>query len=422
MRKCVFAVTLTTLFAAGALAENWPQWRGPHAKGVASGTGYPIRWSESENIAWKIALPGRGASTPAVWEDSIFLTCGGGEGENLLLCFDRGGKKRWQLPLGEERPGKQYKGTGSNPSPITDGKVVYAYFKSGDLACVDFEGQVVWQKNVQRMFGNDRLLWDLGTSPVLTKDNVVVACVHRGPSYLAAFDRESGELAWKADRNVEAPGESNDSYTTPVVVTKGSQETIVTLGADHVTAHDAASGKELWRVGDLNPDHIGNFRSISSPVLAGELIIAPYARGASLTAIRLGGSGDVTDSHVTWFGPQSADVPTPVFHAGKVYICCDGRGNRGEVVCLDAQTGQTLWSQRLESRGRVTFTSSPVLADGYLYVTREDGTTFVLDVSKEGNIVATNELAGEFTVATPVFVDGHVLLRTEESLYCIGNP
>lgn len=421
MRKFVLAVCVAALFAAAAMAENWPQWRGPQGNGVAPGTGYPLEWSETENVAWKVTLPGPGASTPAVWGDSIFLTCGGKIGENLLVCLDRNGKVRWECSLGDEVPGRNQKATGSNPSAVTDGKLVYAYFKSGDLACVDFDGEVVWRKNLQQMYGEDQLWWDLGTSPVLTKDRVVVACMHGGPSYLAAFDKATGEVAWKTERKVDAPSESNDSYTTPVVVSDGERETIVTLGGDHVTAHDAESGTELWRVSGLNPRREPNFRSISSPVVSGDLVIAPYSRGSSLTAIRLGGSGDVTESHVAWVGRQAADVPTPVAHEGKLYICGDGRRRAGQVLCLDAQSGETIWSQQLERTGRVTFSSSPILADGHLYVTREDGTTFVLDVGAEGEVVAKNELAGEFTVATPVFADGQILIRSRESLYCIGE-
>lgn len=418
MRKFVLAVAVTTLCTAVALAENWPQWRGPLGTGVAPGTGYPVKWSESENVAWKITLPGPGASTPAVWGDSIFLTCGGKTGENLLVCLDRGGKVRWERSLGDEVLGKNKKGTGSNPSPATDGKLVYAYFKSGDLACVDFDGAVVWRKNLRSMYGRDQMNWDLGTSPVLTNDNVVVACMHQGPSYLVALDRQSGEVAWKTDRNLDAPSESNDSYTTPVVLNESGRETIITLGADHVTAHDAQSGSELWRVGGLNPQHQVHFRSIASPVLTGSLVIAPYARGDTLTAIRLGGRGDVTESHVSWVKHRAGtDVPTPAAVDGKVYVCRD----RGAVACLDAQTGDEVWSQQLERSGRFAYSSSPIVADGRLYVTREDGKTFVLDLSDEGKQLAANELVEEFTVATPVFADGQILIRTRESLYCIGE-
>jgi len=201
-----------------------------------------------------------------------------------------------------------------------------------------------------------------------------------------------------------------------VVAEADGRESIYVLGADHVTAHDAADGRELWRVGGLNPEQNGYFRSIASPVVADGVLIAPYARGATITAIRLGGSGDVTNSHVLWTKQGlGADVPTPAATGGKVYVCTD----RGEVACLDVKTGRELWRQRVD-KNRSAFSSSPVLADGRIYVTREDGTTFVLAQGDAYRLLGENELE-EFTVATPVFVDGRILLRTYDSLYCLGE-
>ena len=414
IQNIVCALILTALVAAGALADNWPHWRGPGSAGVAPDGTFPTKWSKTENVAWKIDLPGRGASTPVVWEDHIFVTCGSG-GENALFCFDRQGNKRWEKTFGRERAGKNRKASGSNPSPVTDGQRVWVYYKSGDFACVDFDGNVVWQKNLQADYGKDTLWWDLGTSPVLTGELVVVACMQDGPSYLAGFNKQSGDEVWKVARQFDTPIESDQSYTTPVVLSEGGEETIIVLGADHVTAHDANSGEELWRVG-LNPKQGENFRSIASPVVIDGLLIAPYARGDTLTAIRLGGRGDVTGSHVAWVKEDVAsDIPTPAVADGKIYVCRD----RGEVLCLDAETGNKLWSQRME-RSRTAYSSSPMLAGGHLYITREDGKTFVLDVSEEGKLVAANEL-GEQTVATPVPADGKILIHTMESLYCIGK-
>jgi outer membrane protein assembly factor BamB len=415
VRPLVIAALILAL-PSFARAENWPSWRGPGYNGVAAGKEYPTNWSATENVAWKIKLPGRGASTPVVWEDNIFLTCGV-EGKNTLLCYDRGGKELWRESLGKERAGKNGKASGSNPSVATDGKHVYAYFKSGDFACLDLAGKVIWQHNLQDKYGKDTLWWDLGTSPVLTKKHVVVAVMHSGPSYVAAFDKITGEVAWKQDRNLNAPSEAAQSYCTPSVVSDGERETLVVLGADHVTAHDAATGKELWRVGGLNPKSNGFFRSIASAVVSDGMVIAPYARGSTITAIRLGGSGDVTDTHVAWTKDRlGSDVPTPVATGGKAYVCTD----RGEVACLDLKTGDTLWSGTPEKKNKA-FSSSPVLAGGKIYITREDGTTFVLAQGSEYKLLATNPLDGEFVVATPVFVDGKILIRTFDHLYCIGK-
>lgn len=407
-------VCLTTL--ASAQAGNWPNWRGPDQNGVAAGTGYPTRWSNTENVAWKVELPGRGASTPVVWNDKIILTCGI-DGKNAVLCFDRQGKPLWTTRVGSERAGKHAKATGCNPSAVTDGKHIYVYFKSGDLACLDFDGNITWQKNLQELYGEDTLWWDLGTSPVLTKDLVVVAVMQSGPSYIAAFNKSTGDEAWKHDRNLDAPSEAAQSYSTPVLLTEGGKETLVVLGADHVTAHNAADGTELWRVGGLNPTGQQFFRSISSPVVSNGIVVAPYARGSTMTAIKLGGSGDVTKEKIAWSKEKlGADVPTPAAADGKIYLCTD----RGEVHCLDAVTGKTLWSGSTE-KNRNAFSASPVIADGKIYVTREDGTTFVLAQGGEFKSLATNALEGEFVVATPVFVDGRIYIRTREHLYCIGK-
>ncbi|MFM7921967.1 MAG: PQQ-binding-like beta-propeller repeat protein, partial [Planctomycetaceae bacterium] len=186
---------------------------------------------------WKVPLTIRGASTPAVIGDRIFLT-GTRDSSNVVQCFSRAGSLRWERVLGtsvEGKPGKD--GTGANPSPTTDGRYVFVYFKSGDLACFTVQGQLQWQHNLQQMYGQDTLWWDLGTSPVLTDNAVVVACMHSGPSYLAAFEQGSGKLLWKHDRELGAPEEAAQSYATPVVVGEGDQQQIVVLGADHVTAH-----------------------------------------------------------------------------------------------------------------------------------------------------------------------------------------
>jgi outer membrane protein assembly factor BamB len=403
------------LASVAMAAESWPSWRGPTQNGVAAGKSYPTQWTGSENVKWKIELPGKGSSSPIVWEDRIIVTYGI-DGNNAVACYDRQGQQLWQKLLGKEVPGKNKKATGSNPSAVTDGQHIYAYFKSGDLAAFDFNGKVIWQHNLQKMYGEDTLWWDLGTSPVLTKDYLVVAVMQTGPSYLAAFDKKTGDVAWKQDRNVEAPEEAAQAYSTPVVIQHDGQEQIVVLGADHVTCHVAASGKELWRVGGLNPTQHKYFRSISGPVVEEGIVIAPYARGATVTGIKLGGSGDVTKSHVLWTRTDlGADVPTPAAADGKAYVCTD----KGTVVCIDVKTGKTAWSVETE-KNRNAYSASPILAGGKIYVVREDAATFVVDTSDK-KVVAQNVLEGEFAVATPAFVDGSILIRTLDHLLLIGK-
>jgi outer membrane protein assembly factor BamB len=278
-------------------------------------------------------------------------------------------------------------------------------------------GKLVWQQNLQSLYGEDTLWWDLGTSPVLTKNHVVVAVMHSGPSYVAAFDKATGKQGWKQDRNLGAPSEAAQSYSTPVVLEHAGRELIVVLGADHVTAHDAVTGIELWRVGGLNPTGHQYFRSIASPVIVDDIVVAPYGRGATIVGIRLGGSGDVTKSHVAWTKADvGTDVPTPAASNGQVYVLRD----KGDILCINAKTGETVWTGQTE-KNRLAFSASPVMAGGNLYVTREDGKTFVIGQGKEFKVVANNDLDGEFVAATPVFADGQILIRTIEHLYCIGQ-
>lgn len=402
----------TTALSAG----DWPNWRGPDFNGVAAGTGYPTEWSATKNVAWTVELPGRGSSTPVVWGDKLFLTCGI-DGKNTVLAYNLQGKEVWRETIKQEKPGKNKKASGSNSSCVTDGKLVFAYFKSGDLAGLDLNGKARWQINLQEKFGEDTLWWDLGTSPVLTENHCVVAVMQTGGSYLVALDKATGNVAWKVDRNLDAPEEAAQSYSTPVVKHENGEEILVVLGADHVTAHRASNGDELWRVGGLNPTKHKYFRSIASPAVLDGMVIAPYARGDSVTAIKLGGRGDVTASHIAWKKQGNGpDVPTPAAADGKTYILSD----KGTVTCIEVASGKVLWSGQTE-KNRHGFSSSPVLADGKIYITREDGKSFVLAQGNEFKILAANELDGTQTVASPVFVNGQILLRTDTHLYCFAG-
>ena len=416
MNKLLSAICVAQLLLSGHFArgENWPAWRGPLEGGVAPGQGYPIEWGEEKNIEFKVKLPGWGTSTPIVWGDKIFVSTVD-EPNNALVCLNRAGEILWKATCGTAGQHKNRKASAANPSPVSDGKHVFVYYKSGDLACLDFDGKTVWHINLQEAYGRDQLNWDLGTSPVLTENNVVVAVMHAGPSYVAAFDKQTGKEIWKQDRDLGAPGESRDSYTTPLVVDENGQQIVVVLGADFVTAHAATTGEQVWQVGTLNPRRIGNFRSIASPVVAGDLLIAPYARGGTLTAIQPG-AGEANQAKVVWTvdGP-SADVPTPAALDGKVYIC----GDRGDVSCVDLQTGNELWTESLP-RNRFPYSSSPLIAEGRLYATREDGTTFVIKLGDKPEVLAENAL-NEYAYATPAFVDGKIYMRTSEYLICIAE-
>lgn len=414
--RLIAALFCIGLMTAPVRADNWTSWRGSAGNGVAAGTGYPTAWSESQNVRWRVELPGRGSSTPIVVDDRIFLTCAI-DGQDTVLAYRLNGDEVWRTQIAREKPGKHAKASGCNSSCVTDGSAVFAYFKSGDLACLDLDGKCLWKVNLQEKFGADTLWWDLGTSPVLTRSCCVVAVMQTGGSYLVAFDKSNGDVVWKVDRNLDAPEEAAQSYSTPVVVSENGQEIIVVLGADHVTAHRSDTGAEIWRVGGLNPTRHKYFRSIASPAILDGVVVAPYGRGESVSGIKLGGHGDVTATHVVWRKQgDGPDVPTPAVANGKAYVLND----KGLLTCLDIRSGTKLWSGQTE-KNRHGFSASPVLADGKIFITREDGKTFVLAQGDEFKILAENELDGAQTVASPVLINGQILLRTDTHLYCIGS-
>ena len=391
----VFLVATLIGSAATQADDSWPQWRGTHQNGVAGGKEFPSQWSEASGIAWKTEIPGDGGSTPVVQDETAYVTAGV-DGKNTLLAYNtKDGSLKWSITLGDDRGGKHKKGSGSNPSAVIDGNLVFAYYRSGDLACVDTEGKLKWHLNLQDKFGEDTLWWDLGSSPTITRDAIIVAVMQTGPSYLVAFDKETGEQQWKADRMVGAPEEAAQSYSTPLVVNLDGEEVIAVMGADHLTIHRAADGKELGRLGGFNPEQNAYFRSISSPVALGNIIVCPYARGGTLTAVHMDqliqGKGE---DAIAWFRDDlGSDVPTPAADAGRVYVVGDGRVTRGVISCLDVQTGEAVWSVELP-KSRINFSSSPLVAGDHLYVTSENGTTYVIGPlsSEQPELISQNPI------------------------------
>jgi len=403
--------------ALSAAAENWPQWRGPLANGVAVDGDYPVQFSSDRGVAWKVALPGDGCSTPVVWDDSIFVTCGI-DGQDGVVCYAMDGSERWRRQLGPERPARNPHGSGSNPSPVTDGKHVVVYFKSGNLGCFDRVGRELWRVNLQEKFGRDSLWWDLGTSPVFAGSSVMVAVIHED-AYLVALDLESGEVQWKVPRRYDCPVESDQAYTTPQLVSIDGQEQLVVWGADHLTGHDPATGKLIWECGGFNPDGQRNWRVIASPAIERGIAVVPYGRGEFLAGVRLGGAGDVTASNRIWEKQGrllGADVPTPVARDGRAYVLSDA----GRVACLDVQTGDEIWTHSLP-RNRHKFFSSPVLTGDKLYCAREDGAVFVGQVRDDGfELLAQNDM-GESIIAQLVPIRGGLLIRGREHLFRITS-
>jgi len=410
-KHTLFSAALSLSLAASVMADNWPSWRGPNDDGSAVGGKYPVKLNDEAQWAWRVALPGKGCSTPIVWGDHIVLTAPV-EGKDALLAFDWKGKLRWRAVLGREKPGKHRNGSGSNSSAVTDGSAFFVFFKSKTLAVVDFKGKVIWQKDLSS-YGRDSLYWDFGTSPVLTQKHVVMALMREGNSWLLAFDKRTGELAWKAARNYKTPRECDHSYATPLVTRQGGREALLVWGAERLTAHDAADGKILWSCAGFNPRKRGNWVVVSSFVKVGDMAVVPYGRGSKLAGIKLDGKGDVTASHRAWEMGASSFVPTPAAHGGRVYTVRD----RGEVLCTNPKTGETIWKGQFP-KDRASYYSSPSIGDGKIYSAREDGTVFVAQIDGGFKLLSENDM-GERIIASPVPVNSMLLLRGEKHLFCI---
>jgi outer membrane protein assembly factor BamB len=407
--------TTSALLAAEADAKSWPRWRGPQDLGSTTKGEYPGEFSDSKNLVWKAALPGKGCSTPAVVGEQILITCAV-DGVDALLSYDWSGKQLWHAKIGPEKPGKHRNGSAANSSPATDDQYAFAYFRSGNLAGLDLAGNVLWKTNLQERFAKDTLYWDIGTSPVLTEKACVVAVMHSGESYLAAFEKASGELLWKVSRNYQTPVEGDHSYTTPIVIEHAGKEAILVWGAERLTAHDAADGEILWSCAGFNPKKQGNWVSVASAIVAGDMAIVPYGRGSHLVGVKLGGSGDVTETHRLWTRDDTGTfVPSPAVYDGKLYLVKDG----GEVECLDPQTGKTLWSDRFPKNANKYY-SSPTVAGGKLYAAREDGVVMAADIRDGFKFLAANDMH-ERVIASPVPIDSQLLIRGEKHLFCLSS-
>jgi outer membrane protein assembly factor BamB len=398
--------------------DNWPRWRGPHDNGSTAQGTYPATW-DATNVLWKAPLPGKGCSTPVVCAKRIFLTAPI-KGLDSALAFDWAGKPVWQRTFGQEQPGKHRNGSGCNPSPATDGHEVFVCFKSGTLAALDWDGQVRWQTNLVAGFGPVNLYWDQGTSPVLTEKAVVIARMHHGDSWLAAFDKTSGKLLWKVARNYETPIEGDHGYTTPLVIRQQDREAVLVWGAEHVTAHDAGDGRLLWSCGGFNPRAMEYWPAVASPVVAGDIVVVAGGRADKsqprLHGIKLGGNGDVTATHFAWKREDAGTfVPTPAEYKGRIYLLRD----RGELECLDPATGQSLWHEAFP-KASAAYYASPVIAAGKLYAAREDGVVFVAQVEGKFQMLAENRM-GERVIASPVPVSNRLLIRGEQHLFCVGG-
>jgi outer membrane protein assembly factor BamB len=395
---------------------DWPQWRGPELRGTSPERGLPVRWSARENVAFRLALPELSGSTPIVVGDRVFLHVAAADALELWCVDRRSGDVRWKRPLGPSAGHAHRKHNMSSPSPVSDGERVYVMTGNGVLKAFDLDGRILWSRNVPQDYGPFGLMWGYASSPLLFEGTLYVPVLHGmktdDPSYLLGVEAATGKTQFRVERPTEARHESPDAYTTPAVARRGGAAEIVVTGGDVVTGHDPRTGRELWRASGLNPGREGNYRIVASPVAFGDLVVAP-TRVRPMLALRAFGRGDVTASARLWSFEHGPDVPTPATDGTHLYVATD----RGLLWCLELATGRILYGPERLSVG--TYSASPLLADGKLYVTSEDGLTSVVAAGPRFALLAENPLE-DYTLSSPVAAAGRLFLRTKGFLYAIG--
>jgi outer membrane protein assembly factor BamB len=376
----------------------------------------PVNWTTTENITWRLPLPAWSGSTPIIWNNHIFLNVAE-NGSLHLWAIDRNkGEPLWKRHLsdGDHRQRKQNMST---PSPVTDGTHVWVMTGTGILKAFDFSGKELWMRDIQKEYGRFGLNWGYGSSPMLFEDSLYVQVLHGmktdDPSYVLRISKANGRTIWRVERPTIAQRESPDSYTTPAIVRHGDALELVITGGDAVTGHDLNTGKELWRADSLNPTNDLAYRIVASPVVQGELIIAP-SRERPMLAMRPGGRGNVASSHILWSFGNGPDVPTPVIDGKYVYVVND----RGIMWCLDSKTGQEIYGKmRLPPS---TYSGSFAMGDGKLYITNEDGLTTVVRTGPKFEILAQNNF-DDYTLSSPAISQGQIFIRTAGALWAIGK-
>jgi len=411
------AVFVSFTLATPLAAADWPQWRGPELRGSSPETGLPVKWSASEGLAWKLALPAASGSTPIVSGDRIYLNVV--EGDTVQLwCLDRAtAAVTWKAALGPSEGHAHRKHNMSTPSPVTDGARVYAMTGQGVLKGFAASGKELWSRDLQQEYGRFGTNWGYGSSPLLHEGVLYVPVLHGmktdDPSYLLGVEAASGKTRFRVERPTQAHTESPDAYTTPTLARRGSKVEIVVTGGDVVTGHDPATGKELWRANGLNPDSHPFQRIVASPVAAGDVVVAP-TRVKPMLVLKAFGRGDVTESALLWSYDRGPDVPTPATDGTLLYVVTD----KGLLSCLDLATGKVHYGPERLHTG--TYSSSPLLADGKLYVTSEDAVTSVVKAGTSFELLAENALEG-FTVSSPATAAGQIFIRSSSHLYAIGT-
>ncbi len=421
--RFLLALVPCLLFGATAslTAENWPNWRGPRNNGVSQETSLPESWSTSENVVWKRKLPGQAGATPVVWEDRIFISSIDGDDLVLICANTADGEEIWRKKVGTgNKTFMSGEGNSASPSPSTDGEHVWVFMGNGDLVCYDFAGNETWRKNIEERYGKFDIQFGMTSTPVLDGDRLYLQLLFTGSRKIVALDKKTGEEIWVHDRRSDAYAENEHAYTSPLVYRDGDRAFLIVHGADYVTGHSLEDGSEIWRCGGMNPQgssYNEYLRFVASPVVTPGLIVVPTAKNGPILAINPDAQGNITEdpAYRKWTFPNSTpDVPSPLIHDGLVYLC----NEKGVLLCLDAESGEELYKQRLHSDN---YRASPVLGDGKYYIVSRDGTVSVVAAGPKFKKLAEIHM-GEPVSASPVISGNTLYLRTYDHLYAIRAP
>ncbi len=401
--------------------ENWARFRGPNGQGVSKATGLPVHWSAEENIAWKTDIPGESWSSPIAWNDHIFLTTATEDGKNChVIAVDRKtGKILWNKIVFTQKSQQHRHDMNSyaTPTPVTDGKTVFAVFSGGGFAALDFDGNVRWINTDLDFYSHH----GMGTSPILHGDLLLLAVNHSNreepkglgwtdpwdKSYLLALDKNTGKERWRGMR-----GMSRIGHSTPAVMSVNGKDQIISIAGNVIQGFDPADGKLIWTVASSGEP------CVPSPAIGDGLVYSAPTNSAPIRAVRPDGQGDCTETHIVWEHKGHTPMMSSFLYVKPcLYACTDNRN----IACLDAATGEFLWQLPLRSGA---LNPSPVYADGKIYVLSEQGTTTVLkpatDPKKPAEIMATNELK-EHCRASMAIAGKQLIIRTDNQLWCIGN-
>jgi outer membrane protein assembly factor BamB len=414
----VLVATASTMLAAepqrGPKVESntsadWPRWRGPNADNVADNRNLPVRWSATENIRWSVKLPGWGTSSPVVYGQRVFVTSQAEEGGNkslLLLCFNRDdGHELWRHDFGlgvNQRTHEKSNLAVNTPALTKD--AVYVAYGNADIACYSHEGKLAWVRRYMSDFGDPKMSWGYAVSPLVVDDAVVFPWDHhKGPCFLIGLDKGTGEIAWKKDRPI------GTAHATPLLVEHHGQKDILVPGKNRLTAFDAKTHEQLWQYGEGEGPFNGEI--ITSPVYGDGVVFLQLWRQSPIHAICLNGDGRPPEP--LWVSKNPGPVePSLLYYRGLLYALMDN----GVLNCLDGKTGTEQYRERLGGNCN----SSPIASDGRIYLSNNDGKTFVVKAGTPFELLATNDL-GERITATPAISADDLIYRTDSHLYLIGG-